>query len=394
MGVSAGPDCVENGLVLSLDPATSNTYFKNVHPKPNDIFGWYFDNGGGTTGNNCIVSRDTTIVSPVGGNPLRMFITGNDPYLFCYNSSTWNLFPASIGETWTISVYVKASGPTVNAGTLFLFGAPASGNVFDATFGEITGGNITFTQDWSRVSYTYTFTKPVSFIQLRLDGPDSGATGQTIWWDGLQVENQSSPTTFDGTRTTTAAIVDKFGNTIRPISAPTITNDTISFDGVNDYLQLANTLNVDTSQGFAIAMWIRQGATQTSNFWNYFLYHNYGTNVMEFGAYGTNATTFGFKDNGLNLAVTSSNLTTGYNYLVFGTDNNRLPYMYTVNASGTTVSTQSVPFANTTIQLRNLFASPTSYYKCDIKLLQVYNRALTATEVAQNFAALRSRFGI
>lgn len=390
MAVSAGPDVVENGLVLSLDPATSNTYSKNVHPKPTDIYGWLIDNGG--VAGNSIVSRDTTMVSPVGGNPLKMFVTGSDPQILSYNAPTWNLFPASIGETWTISVYAKASRPGTN-GQLYIFGADNTGNAF-GTNSEIYGPSISFDTDWTRITVTYTFTKNVSYIQTRLDGPQTGFEGGTIWWDGLQVENQSSATTFDGTRTTTAAIVDKLDNVIRPINAPTIANDTISFDGVNDYLQLANTLNVDTSQGFAIGMWIKQGATQTSNFWNYFLYHSYGTNVMEFGAYGTNATVFGFKDNGLNLAVTSSNLTTGYNYLVFGTDNNRLPYMYTVNASGTTVSTQSTPFTNTTIQLRNLFASPTSYYKCDIKLLQVYNRGLSSTEVAQNFAALRSRFGI
>ncbi len=386
MGVSAGPDCVENGLVLSLDPATSNTYSKNVHPNPTDIHSWFLSGNG--FANNCIVSKDTTIVSPAGGNPLRMFVTGSDPHIGSYNASFWNLFPAAIGETWTVSVYARASSNVV--GAIFIFGANSS-----SSFIEAPAGSINITTEWQRFSFTHTFANAnTRFIQIRLDGPEPSGMGQTVWWDGLQVENQSSATTFDGTRTTTAAIVDKFGNTIRPISAPTITNDTISFDGVNDYLQLANTLNVDTSQGFAIAMWIRQGSTQSSSSWNYFLYHSYGTNVMEFGAFGTSPTLFTFKDNGFNLSVISSNLTTGYNYLVFGTDNNRLPYMYTVNASGTTVSTQSVPFTNTTIQLRNLFASPASYYKCDIKLLQVYNRALTATEVAQNFAALRSRFGI
>lgn len=393
MATSAGVDLVENGLVLSLDPLTSSTYSKNVHPNPTNLFDWFRGGTGGT--NSGITYKDTTIVSPVGGNPIALYITGFDPHIGCYNTPYYNIFSASQGDTWTISVYVRASGPTVNAGTLFMFGAPASGNVFDATFGEITGGSINFTQEWQRVSYTYTFTKPVSFIQVRLDGPDSGATGQTIWWDGLQVENQPSMTSFDGTRTTTAAIQDRFGNLIRFVNTPTITNDTLTFDGVNDYIQLANDLWVRTSQGFAIGMWIRQGATQTSSGWNYFLRHDYRTNVLELGAFGTTGGIFSFKDNGLNASVISPNISTAYNYVVFGTDNNRLPYMYTVNASGTTTSTLTTPFADTEIDLRKLFGNFLgSYYKCDIKLLQVYNRALTATEVAQNFSALRSRFGI
>jgi hypothetical protein len=388
MATSAGPDLVENGLVLSLDPLTSSTYPKNVHPKPTDIFGWLRDGNGFVGG--CTVYKDTTIVSPAGGNPLAMYITGSDPQIVTYNSSFWNLFPAASGDTWTVSVYAKADRP-VSGCQIFVFGANSS-----SSFVEAPASSTSLTTDWQRVSYTHTFTNAnTAFIQVRLDGPDSGAIGQTIWWDGLQVENQPSMTTFDGTRTTTAAIVDRFGNVIRPVNTPGIVNDTISFDGVNDYIQLANDLWVRTSQGFAIGMWIKQGATQTLSTWNYFLRHDYRTNVLELGSYGTTGGIFSFKDNGLNAAVSTPNISTGYNYVVFGTDNNRLPYMYTVNASGTTTSTLTTPFADTEIDLRKLFGNFfSSYYKCDIKLLQVYNRALTATEVSQNFNALRSRFGI
>lgn len=129
--------------------------------------------------------------------------------------------------------------------------------------------------------------------------------------------------------------------------------------------------------------------------WNYFLRSDYPGNVFELGTFGTSSGVFAFKDNGINTSVTSPNISNDYNYVVFGTDRNRLPYMYTVNASGTTTSTSTVQFANASINLKQLFGGfLNSYYKCDIKLLQVYNRALSATEVSQNFGALRSRFGI
>lgn len=397
MGVSAGTNLVSNGLISLLDPSVNNTYPKNVHPKPINIFDWFFD---GTNGSlfvsNCRPYKDTTITSPVGGNPLAMYCTGPDPHIGCYNAPAWNLFPAAFGQTWTISVYVRASGRTSTTGQFYLFGSSSTGNVFDPSFGEITATEITFTQDWQRISYTYTFTKPVSFIHVRLDGPESDA-GQTVWWDGIQVENQPSMTTFDSTRTTNAALIDALGNIIRPVNAPTISNGVMSFDGTNDYLLSPNDLFVYTGQGFAIGMWIRQGATQTLSTWNYFLRHDYGGggNVFEMGSYGTTGGIFVFKDNGINASVSSPNISNGYNYVVFGTDNNRIPYMYTVNASGTTVSTSTSQFANASMNLKQLFGGIlNSYYKCDIKFLHVYNRALTATEVSQNFNALRSRFGI
>jgi len=389
MATSAGPDIVDDRLVLSLDPLRSSTYSKNVHPKPTDIFGWVRDGNGGGAG--CTIFRDTTIVSPAGGNPLAMHITGSDPQITTYNTSVWNLFPALSGDTWTVSVYAKASS-SLSGCQIFIFGVNSSGS-----FVEAPASSTNLTTDWQRVSYTFTFTNAnTRFIQVRLDGPDSGALGQTIWWDGLQVENQPSMTTFDGTRTTTATLIDSLGNITRPVNSPTISNDgVISFDGTNDYLLSPNDLYVYPSQGFAIGMWIKQGATQVSSGWNYFLRSDYPGNVFELGTYGTTGGIFAFKDNGINVAVSTPNISTGYNYVVFGTDNNRLPYMYTVNASGTTTSTSTSQFTDFPLNLKQLFGGWfSSYYKCDIKLLQVYNRALTAAEVSQNFGALRSRFGI
>ncbi|NBO67096.1 MAG: hypothetical protein EBU88_20010, partial [Acidobacteria bacterium] len=76
--------------------------------------------GFGVNANAATTSRDSgTTLSPVGGVPLRMNVTSNDPYLTTYNTSQWNIAEAKPGETWTLSVYAKADRAT--SGQLFIF---------------------------------------------------------------------------------------------------------------------------------------------------------------------------------------------------------------------------------------------------------------------------------
>jgi outer membrane receptor protein involved in Fe transport len=72
--------------------------------------------------NAATLSRDTAVTdSPAGGVAMKMAVTGNDPYTATYNSTTFNIATAASGQTWTLSVYVKASVATT--GELFIFGA-------------------------------------------------------------------------------------------------------------------------------------------------------------------------------------------------------------------------------------------------------------------------------
>jgi hypothetical protein len=150
----------------------------NVIPSPLDIFSWTGPSGA----NAATLSRDTvTGRSPAGGVPMLMAITGNDPYTASYAAAVWNLGTAASGQTWIATAYVKASTTTL-AG-FFIFGSTAGGGIIDYAESLYTA-----TTSWSLISYSYTFTNPsVTNIQLRMDGPNSGGTGQSIWWDQLQL---------------------------------------------------------------------------------------------------------------------------------------------------------------------------------------------------------------
>ncbi len=149
----------------------------NVVPSPLDIFSW----AGPAGANSSTLSRDTvTGRSPAGGIPMLMAVSGNDPYTNTYNGTYWNIAPAAVGQTWRASVYVKAS-TTTQAG-IFIFGADAAG-----TYLELNASSETVTTSWALISLQLTLTNPSStFMQIRVDGPDAGGAGQSIWWDQLQ----------------------------------------------------------------------------------------------------------------------------------------------------------------------------------------------------------------
>ena len=88
--VNSGPQMDRNGLVLDLDASYLRSYSPNVHPNPTNIFAW-----SGTGNNNCTLSGDSTITRQYGSIPLKMVMTGTDPYTGTYNNSSWNLAPST-----------------------------------------------------------------------------------------------------------------------------------------------------------------------------------------------------------------------------------------------------------------------------------------------------------
>lgn len=231
--VNSGPQIVKNGLVIDLDAGYIRSYSPNVYPNPTDLLGWQYM----LAGASCTLSRDTTITRQYGSIPMKMTVTGNDPYT-AHNAGVYNLAPASIGQTWTVSVWAKSSVPT--DGQIFIFGTDANGNIF--VINDYTGsGTFNITSTWQRFSLSYTFTKvATNFIQIRLDGTNSGGSGTIIWWDGLQVERASSATQFNPYYFGNTNWKDVSGNgylstlTNGPIF-DTSNKGNIIFDGTNDF---------------------------------------------------------------------------------------------------------------------------------------------------------------
>ena len=166
--VNNGPQIIKNGLVFNVDAAYMRSYSPNVYPNPTDLLGWQYM----LAGNSCTLSRDTTISRQYGSIPMKMTVTGSDSYTG-HNNAIYNLSSAVSGQTWTLSVYVKASVSTFCE--LFIFGADINGNVFQAGSADYGGtGALTIGTSWQRISYSFSFSNAnVRYIQIRLDGSNS-----------------------------------------------------------------------------------------------------------------------------------------------------------------------------------------------------------------------------
>ena len=393
MGVNYNSRIVTDGLQYHVDPTLSKstrdrTY--NLHPNPLDIFAFHSLSPGS---NSCVVSRETSFTSPVGGIPMKMVTIGNDAHIGSYANPVFNIAPTRIGETWTVSVWARADRTTT--GQIFIFGAtfPGSG------FVEAPANTFTITTEWQRFSFTHTMINASSQImQTRLDGADT-FNGATIWWDGWQIEksNTMSPFTAKTSNTIYDLSTNQFNATT--VANPSYISDNagiLAFDGVKDFITFIENSRptISTTAGFTIGMWIFQLPTQAQSQWNYF-YYNF---PLEIGTFGTSSGVFSMKDN---LAVggpsvNTSNITTGWNYIAFGTNPSSVPFMYHYNSTTSSFVTAGAftPATYTIDKLCQGIQAYTSYYGARVGQLQIYNRVLTQNEVRQNFDALRGRYGV
>ena len=237
MPSSAGPNTAgESNIVFSYDTGdTSNSYrgepttntVGNLNSfNPLDLYTW------ASSGNTSTWNRDTAVSpSPFKGIPLKEYSYGTDSYSGTYNNPGNNISAASSGQTWTVSVYALA-----NAGTnlqIWIFGSNSSGNYI-----ELDARNFTATGQWQRISVSMTFTNgSTAYVQSRVATATNGAT---IWWDGLQVEQKPNPTQFTtGTRSSTQGLLPLINNPTIDLSSVSFdSNAQIIWDGTDDTISI------------------------------------------------------------------------------------------------------------------------------------------------------------
>lgn len=161
----------------------------------------------------------------------------------------------------------------------------------------------------------------------------------------------------------------------------------ILFDGVNDYTSFSTTnLVVNT-----ISIWMYLKNNNNGPI-IYSGVDTFNSGLWEWSIYMLNSTMY-FRGNSGDLGAvnypSSNYLNVWKNFTLIRNFNSRF-YLY---ENGVYKNDSTDSSSNNTNQLRFCKAD-TNYANVNIANLQIYNRALTATEVLQNYNAQKSRFGL
>jgi hypothetical protein len=386
MSLQHSPSIVTSGLVMYYDMANTKRSFKgqpttNLVPYPDADW-----NGSGfalsynypTAG--ATYSYITNAANPINSPEVLRYYTGTTAYKYWAIQGS---VPAP--GTYTFSYYARMSdgGPSnITNGQLWRDSGTDRG---------VSGDwNPTFTTEWVRYSTTGYVTSYLDYFPVH-SGSILG--GYTIDYCGFQLEAGSYATPYvNGTRSNTQTIVDLTGNsTITANSLTYAADNTFSFNGTSDYIQVARTLTTPITVS-SFMKYTDQSKT-ADMFLNSYPHAVLGISINRSGGgqlvvyIGNGSTWLGTP------SITSSvNMTVNVWYQITFVSNGTTSDLYVNDVY--VGSAAHAPSGWGNFFDIGMIVQTGEYFKGSIATTQIYNRALSAAEVAQNFNALRGRYGI
>jgi len=395
MALAHSPRIVTDGLVFYYDMGNQQKSWKGA-PTTNLIGNPFCLNNSGPGITFSGYEASATVVSAIN-DKMRAI----SPFWIKYvktsdtNGRVWFLgggagsFQTNTDYTYSVYVYTEDSGVT------------------GFTLGSDNSGLSTTTQtlsSWS--SSDIGRVKRIAAIFRSVAGSNSqgcritstNPIGTTFYMTAYQCEQQSIATpTVSGTRSNTQAILDLTNNnTITATSLTYNSDDTFSFNGSNNELTSGTTTIAQTSNITVEAVIKRTGSNSLG-----FIIGNGNTGSNGYWiSLGTSGLTFSTGNGTTTVQHNAGTLLVDTTYHISGTFDGVFNNIY---VNGVLISSQAVTGSLNyssipqNFKIGNLNGSGSlagRWFQGDIYIAKIYNRALTAQEVQQNFNALRGRFGI
>lgn len=326
-------------------------------------------------------------------------------------------FPGTVtaGQTFTASIKYKRQ----DASTYFSIGDWGGPDGNNPGWTQILDTDIDDGWRLRVVQRTYTNASSGSFTF----GVNSTAPGKWLIFSDFQLEEGTPWSSFTiGTRSNTQAIVDLTNNnTITATSLTYNSDNTFSFDGVSNTLLTNRSVTTTPAlSGWTYEVWTRMptfptaapanGSGSTTKKGMLFGATNYaGAGLYWFGnATGTACSVFAYlrgNDAYRNTASFSMATNTWYNFAMVNDYPNAIRfYVNGVEHSTTSCATQEYNSTNVAgagnigvSKIANVDGGGTDNYPGypgQVSVAKIYDRALSATQVRQNFEATRDRYGV
>lgn len=385
MACSVGPKVANDGLVFYMDSSNTRRSWRGK-PTVNLIGSNFFDGNG-----NFTIDENINHFMPDGSVGIARLLNAqfvSDPN----RTVSIGSYSLQAGQTYTLSFYamnIDCSG--------------FSGNLYSPTLLRVIGSIVypTLSLDtWTRVSTTFTVPNegPNPVVLSPQAFRDGGNGRFKLCW--LQLEEGSFATPYvTGTRDSTQAFFDLSGrNTVTASSINYYSNNSFDFDGSSSGIATSATASsLGISNDLTISIVTRRAASPTNalqgqagfgsggsisikNSSNYFadvISTNSTRYIVHISPAGGSMTPY--ENVWVNLCVTVSGTSI-------------VTYLNGVLASSQTMDSNIKTFSSEVFGVGNGYG----YFrlKGDVAIAQVYNRALSAQEIYQNFESIRGRYGI
>lgn len=415
MGVSGGPNIIEDGLVLALDAAS--TYLpvnRNLLTYTNDLTNAAWGKircqitasattaPDGTNTAFAMTITDATGLVRLSQSPVSASIVGG-PYTFSVyvkqNNISASLFDTGIYNMATTS----GSEPSYAILNNFAVTGSSGGYVSNRTVTSVGNG-------WYRVATTATIVNnSVWYLFFDIEaGSGTKTNGQNLYLWGPQFEYGTTATEYQPVNVTTRLWPDQVnlsisGSLINNPAFDSANGGSIVFDGVNDYVTGSSVINAGSN--FSVFAWVKPGAIDVrngivGNSYNYttrqgFLLSmatNYGgTNNTFFISIGADAAYRTANNNSISL--------NNWNYIGGVVTNGGQDIKLYVNGIetsyfGGTLSSGSVSYDTNQLLIGARHSATLEPFIGSIANIQIYNRILSQSEILQNYNALKSRFNL
>jgi hypothetical protein len=411
MSCVSGTNVVNDGLVFAFDMSNTQKSWKgrpteNEVNNPNFLNGtadWQLSARGGSTHNDVYTVLEENGLSYLNVHWERHSGSGNSWAQLRNNRRYTDAVEYTYSGQFRVNYITGVEGQIRHSATTNDYWTPGR-RVRSLSSSDVQKG-------WQDFQLTRTFITSYtrSGIVYDLSGMFeiySGSqpnTGDVLDFDirFIQVEKNGFSTPFvDGTRSNTEAIIDLTGENVITASNLSYNSDgTINFDGTDDYIDLqSDTLISPANQGWAAEYWFNTSSASTLQHFNSAEADDFNANWL--AIYGNKLAVWNVSPGYWKYGSTNIQNNTWYQAVFIcdaGGTNMRF-YINGTQEAGTHVgnSWTSIYSALKTryIGRYEYNGSYGRYFVGKIDKVKLYNRALSATEIKQNFEATRSIYGI